>query len=319
MIVKGYRVGPLLKKTAREVMDDNVLGLAAQSAYYFFFSLFPIFLFLAPLLALVGDKRKVFTFLLEQVGRAVPAEAFALVRNVVQQVVFEPSAPGLVSIGALLAAWSGSGVFSNLMDALNAAYDCDKDSRPWWKKKLIALASVIVIGMVILVSTMLILGGDTAADFIADKFAWGATARTAAKLLPIPIAFALLITIAALAYYFLPNLRQSKRQVFVGAIFTTIAWTIVTFAFRAYVTNFANYNATYGAIGGVIVLLTWMYFSMLVFLIGGEINAEIHEGTGAVAPRPGLMYGGRIETGAAAGVSSLERIERIEPLGARRT
>jgi membrane protein len=318
MVVLGYKVQPLVSKTLKEILDDNLLGLSAQTAYYFFFSLFPLLLFVAPLLSLVGNKQETFGLLAGQLQRVVPSEGWALIGGVIKDVVYAENAPGLMSIGALLAIWAGSNVFSALIDALNEAYDV-KDTRPWWKKKFIALASVIVIGMVILVSTMLILGGDTAADFIADKFAWGATARAAAKLLPIPIAFALLITIAALAYYFLPNLRQSKRQVFVGAIFTTIAWTIVTFAFRAYVTNFANYNATYGAIGGVIVLLTWMYFSMLVFLIGGEINAEIHEGTGAVAPRPGLMYGGRIETAAAAGVSSLERIERIEPLGARRT
>ena len=69
----------------------------------------------------------------------------------------------------------------------------------------------------------------------------------------------------------------------------------------------------------MIVLLTWMYFSMLVFLIGGEINSELHRGTGAVSPRAGLLYGGRIETATAAGVPSLDRVERIEPLGARRT
>src|ERR671921_1263237 len=101
MIVKGYRVGPLAKKTATEVVADNVLGLGAQLAYYFFFSLFPIFLFLAPLLALVGDKRQTFDFLLAQLARAVPAEAFTLVKNVVAQVVFSESAPGLVSVGAL--------------------------------------------------------------------------------------------------------------------------------------------------------------------------------------------------------------------------
>ena len=143
--------------------------------------------------------------------------------------------------------------------------------------------------------------------------------QTTLGYLQVPIAFALFVTIAALSYYFLPNLRQSKRQVLVGAVFTTLAWTVVTFAFRAYVAHFGNYNATYGAIGGVIVLLTWMYFSMLVFIIGGEINAELHHGTGAVSPRPGLLYGGRIETAAAAGVPSLDRVERLEPLGARRT
>jgi membrane protein len=184
---------------------------------------------------------------------------------------------------------------------------------------MIAVASVLVIGLVILTSTVLILGGDQLGGWIADRLALGSGARTALGYLQIPIGFALLMTIAALSYYFLPNLRQSKRQVLVGAAFTTVAWTLVTLGFRVYVTNFANYNATYGAIGGVIVLLTWMYFSMLVFLVGGEINSELHRGTGAVAPRPGLLYGGRIETAAAAGVPSLDRVERLEPLGARRT
>lgn len=232
--------------------------------------------------------------------------------------MYANNAPGLMSVGALLAIWAGSNVFSALIDALNTAYDV-KDTRPWWKKKLISVASVLVTGLVILVSTVLILGGERVTNWLADRLELGEAVRNAWSIAQIPIAFALLLTIAALSYYFLPNLRQSKRQVLVGAVFTTVMWAVVTLAFRAYVTNFANYNATYGAIGSVIVLLTWMYFSMLVFLVGGEINSELHHGTGAVAPRPGLMYGGRIETAAAAGVPSLDRIERIEPLGARRT
>jgi membrane protein len=318
MVVMGYKVQPLVTKTLKEILDDNLLGLAAQTAYYFFFSLFPLLLFVAPLLSLVGNKQETFGLLERQLQQAVPNEGWSLIGGVIKDVVYAKNAPGLMSIGALLAIWAGSNVFSALIDALNAAYDV-KDTRSWWKQKLIAIASVVVIGLVILVSTVLILGGGRAANFIADHLAFGATARAAWTYLQIPIAFVLLITIAALAYYFLPNLRQSKRQVLVGAVFTTVAWAIVTYAVRAYVTNIADYNATYGAIGGVIVLLTWMYFSMLVFLIGGEINSELHQGTGAVSPRPGLMYGGRIETGTAAGVPSLDRVERLDPLGARRT
>jgi membrane protein len=318
MVVLGYRVGPLVKRTIKETLDDNLPGLAAQTAYYFFFSLFPLLLFLAPLLSLVGNKQKTFDQFAGQLQSVMPSEGWALIGGVIKDVVYAKNAPGLMSVGALLAVWAGSNVFSALIDALNAAYDVE-DTRPWWKKKLIAVASVLCIGLVILVSTALILGGDVITAWMADKFALEPSTRAIWAFVQLPVAFALLVTIAALSYYFLPNIRQSKRQVIVGAVFTTIAWTVVTFAFRAYVANFANYNATYGAIGGVIVLLTWMYFSMLVFLIGGEINSELHHGTGAVAPRAGLLYGGRIETAMAAGVPSLDRIERLEPLGARRT
>jgi membrane protein len=318
MVVLGYRVQSVVTRTVREILDDNLLGLSAQTAYYFFFSLFPLLLFVAPVLSLVGNKEETFGLLAAQLQQVVPREASLLIQDVISDVVYAKNAPGLMSVGALLAVWAGSNVFSALIDALNRAYDVE-DSRPWWKKKMIAVASVLVIGLVILTSTVLILGGDQLGGWIADRLALGSGARTALGYLQIPIGFALLMTIAALSYYFLPNLRQSKRQVLVGAVFTTVAWTLVTLGFRVYVTNFANYNATYGAIGGVIVLLTWMYFSMLVFLVGGEINSELHRGTGAVAPRPGLLYGGRIETAAAAGVPSLDRVERIEPLGARRT
>jgi membrane protein len=318
MVVMGYRVQSVVTRTLREVLDDNLLGLSAQTAYYFFFSLFPLLLFVAPLLSLVGNKQETFQLLAGQLQQVVPNEGWSVIGGVISDVVYAKNAPGLMSIGAVLAIWAGSNVFSALIDALNTAYDVT-DTRPWWKKKLIAMASVLVIGIVILTSTVLIIGGDRLGAWLADQLGLGSTARAVFGYLQIPIGFALLVTIASLSYYFLPNLRQSKRQVLVGALFTTISWAIVTLAFRVYVTNFANYNATYGAIGGVIVLLTWMYFSMLVFLIGGEINSELHRGTGAVSPRPGLLYGGRIETATAAGVTSLDRVERLEPLGARRT
>lgn len=318
MELLGYQIGTVAKRTLKETLDDNLLGLSAQTAYYFFFSLFPFLLFLAPVLSLVGNKQETFSLFAGQLQQVVPNEGWSLIGSVIRDVVYAKNAPGLMSVGALLAIWAGSNVFSALMDALNAAYDVE-ETRPWWKKKLMAVASVLVVGIVILVSTTMILGGDKIVAWIGDRFTLSSPLRTALTYIQLPIGVALLVSVAWLSYYFLPNIRQSKKQVFVGAAFTTVAWAIVTFALRFYVTNFANYNATYGAIGGVIVLLTWMYFSMLVFLIGGEINSELHRGTGATIPRPGLLYGGRIETADAAGVASVDRVERLEPLGARRT
>src|SRR5689334_16231185 len=106
MVIKGFKVGPLLKKTGSETLSDDLLGLAAQTAYYFFLSLFPIFLFAAPLISLVGDKARVINYVMQQLGTAVPPDAITLIRGVVRDVVFAPGAPGLISIGALLAAWA---------------------------------------------------------------------------------------------------------------------------------------------------------------------------------------------------------------------
>jgi len=283
MVLLGYRVGAIAKKTFKETLDDNLLGLSAQTAYYFFFSLFPLLLFLAPLLSLVGNKQETFSLFTKQLQQALPSEGWSLVGNVIADVVFAKNAPGLMSVGALLAVWAGSNVFSALIDALNTAYDV-KDDRPWWKKKLIAVASVVVTGLVILVATVLILGGDKLTGWLADRLSLGETARAVFGYAQVPIGLALLVAIAWLSYYFLPCLRQSKRHVLVGAIFTTVAWGIVTFAFRAYVANFADYNKTYGTLGGAIGLMLWFYVSAAAILVGAEINSEILKAAGKKLP-----------------------------------
>ena len=297
MVVLGYRVGPLLKSTGREIMDDGVPGIAAELAYYFFFSLFPILLFLAPLLSLLGDKRELFTTVMQTLGRVVPAEAFAMLQAVVGEVVFAEGAPGIMSVGALLAAWAGSNVFNGLIMGLNRAYDVE-ESRAFWKRRLLALAALIASAVIVGGATIVMLAGEDVVRMVADALGLGPTARTIWMIMQIPLAVAMLVGLAWMMFYFLPNTKQEKKHVFAGAIATTVLWIAMTLAFRFYVQNFGNYNKTYGTIGGVIVLLTWMYLSMVAMLIGGELNAELHKGTGAINPKRGILLGGRIATGA---------------------
>jgi membrane protein len=313
MVIKGYQVGPLAKKVATQVMDDNVLGLAAGTAYYFFFSLFPILLFITPMISLVGDRQQTFDYIMQQLAQVVPSEAYTLMQQFVASVVFTEGAPGLVSVGALLALWAGSNIFTALMDALNRAYNV-QETRPWWKRKLLAMAAVIVSGVVVITATIFLLGGDDIVDLVAGYVGLGELGRMFWTLVPIPFAIAALTALGWGTLYFLPNVRQNRKHVLVGAIATTTLWLIVTLAFRFYVQNFGNYNATYGSIGGIIVLLTWMYLSMLTVLIGGELASELHHGTGAVDPRRGATIGDRIAS--TGGRPSTERVTRVEPMAA---
>jgi len=315
MIIKGYRVGPLLKATGKEILDDGILGLSAQTAYYFFFSLFPLFLFTAPLLGLFGDKQERFQWIMGNLATAIPGDAVTLVQGVVKDVIFSESAPGVMSVGALLALWSGSNIFGSLMDALNRAYDI-KETRPWWKKKLISIAAALGAGTIILLATIVMIGGEDIARGIGTRMGLGEAGVKLWTVLQFPVAFAFLVATAWGTFYFLPNLRQDRMQVLVGAIVTTVVWILVTLLFRAYVQNFGSYNKTYGTLGGVIALLTWMYLSMLVILSGGELNAEIHAGTGALNTRRGATLAGRISNGTV-GRASTERIERVQPMAAR--
>jgi membrane protein len=316
MTLGGFRVGPLLKKTWSEILDDNVLGLGAQTAYYFFFSLFPLLLFIAPLLSVIGDKRQIVGWILVNAGRAVPPDAMSLVNGVVKDVVLTDSAPGLMSVGALLAAWSGSNIFGALMGALNRAYDV-RETRPWFKQQLIRLASLLAAGVVLLLATAVMLGGDQIVDWIGNNLGLSRGVTTLWKVLQFPLALGILIGAAWMLYYFLPNVKQRPRHVLVAALVASILWIVGTLLFRAYVQNFGSYNKTYGAIGGVIALLTWMYLTMLILLVGGELASELHCGTARVEPERGATYAGRIGTDGSPGRPSTERVERVEPLVAR--
>lgn len=315
MIIKGRRVGPLLQKTGREILDDNILGLSAQTAYYFLFSLFPLFLFLAPLIGFIGEREQIMAWLIVNLRQAVPGEAVDLVDDVVRDVL-NPSSAGVISIGLLGAAWAGSNVFSALIDALNRAYDVE-EGRPWWKRKLIALAGVLVSAVLFLVTTSIMLGGPEIAEWLERRTIMGEVGQAVWNILQYPLAFALLMGMLWLIYYFLPNQRQDKSQILVGALVAALLWVLVTLLFRAYVANFGSYNKTYGAIGGVIVLLTWMYLTMLVILTGGELNAELHHGTASVEPRKGAVYVGRIVTAHDPSRASNDRIERVRATEAR--
>jgi membrane protein len=292
MVIKGFRIGPLIRRTFHEIGEDKILTLAASAAYNFFFSLFPLLLFLSPMLSLFGDKQQLVGWLMTQLTSALTPTQVAAMRPILEKVVFSTNAPGLMSVGLLLAAWSGSNIFGTLMGALNTAYDVT-ETRPWIKQQLIRLAVFAGGGIVMVVSTIVFLNGETIARLIGDALHLGPTVIWLWQIIQFPIAFAGLAALAFVTLYFLPNVRQHKGQVIVVSLITTGLWILATLLFRLYVTHFPP-NPAYGLIGAVIILLTWMYYTMLVLLCGGELASEIHHGTGAIDPDKGAVYVGRV-------------------------
>jgi len=280
-MIKGFRVGALLKKTAREIGDDRVPTLAASAAYNFFFSLFPLLLFLAPILSLVGNKQQVIGFIMSQLTSVLPGELAPAIRQTLEKVVFASNAPGLMSVGLLLAAWSGSNIFGTLMGALNTAYDVD-ETRSWFKQQLIRLATFALGGVIMSLSTIVFLDGEGVARWVGGILHLGPLTIIVWTILQFPLSIAGLVGLAFVTLYLLPNVRQRKGHVLLSAMITTLLWIAATLLFRLYVNHFPP-NPAYGLIGGVIILLTWMYYTMFVILIGGELASELHVGTGAVA------------------------------------
>src|SRR5438874_2809378 len=167
MVIKGFHVGRLLKVVAEAIWADNILTIAAAVAYNFFFSLFPLLLFAAPLLSLVGNKQQLFNWILDQLAGTVPPAAYTMLAGVARDVVFAPNAPGLVSIGAVLTLYSASNIFGSLMGALNIAYHVKNDRRPWWKQRLIQLGMVVLAGGLMAFAAGVMLGGRNIVDTVA--------------------------------------------------------------------------------------------------------------------------------------------------------
>jgi membrane protein len=262
----------LFKQTFNETLADDVFNLAAQQAYYFFFALFPALLALIsiasffPIENLTGEINTM-------LQRVAPKDVTDIVTEQIRK-IGETNAGGILTLAFFFTLWSSSSAVVAMCNTLNAAYDIT-ESRPWWKVRLTAIGLTIGLALFILVSMTLVVAGPALAEKIAEMMRLGPVFTWSWKILQWPLVFALVVTAVALVYYFAPDAEQDWVWITPGSVVATLLWVVASFAFRFYVTNFASYNETYGAIGGVMVLLLWFYVSGIALLIGAELNAEI--------------------------------------------
>jgi membrane protein len=262
----------LLRRTAVEVNADNCLGLAAQLAYYFFLALFPALLFLVALISFVPIENLLDT-ITTSLARVAPSDVLTIIQEQVIKIAQDKDA-GLLTLGMLGTVWSTSSGMTAVIDTLNQAYDIH-EGRPWWKVRLTAIGLTIALAVFIVGSTVLVVAGPTLADKAAAYFHLSAAFAWTWKILQWPIIIALVSVGIALIYYFAPDAEQEWIWITPGSILATLLWLLISLGFRVYVTNFGSYTETYGAIGGVIVVLLWFYLSGLAVLTGAELNAEI--------------------------------------------
>ena len=266
----GWR--ELLQRTMKETSDDNGLGLAAQLAYYFFLALFPTILALLALASFFPIHN-----LTDQVtaalGRFAPPEILSLLREQMTS-LSEGNNGGMLSVGFLGALWSSSAALVALIDALNRAYDIE-EARPWWKVRVTAIGLTIGLALFVLAAFTLVIAGPEIAEGLASRFGLGAAFAWTWTILQWPIALALVAFAIGLVYYFAPDAEQEWVWITPGALTATLLWLVASLAFRFYVVNFGSYQESYGALGGVIVLMLWFYISGLAIIVGAEMAAEI--------------------------------------------
>jgi membrane protein len=271
----GLSIRGLVTGVYRRSVHDEILDRAAELSYYFAFALLPTLLFLTALLGLLPVP-DLMPLLMGYADRVLPGDAASLIKKTLAEVVRGASG-GLVSIGALMALIGASSGMRSIMKGLNAAYGI-ADRRTWWNKRLIAIALTLVVSLFTLNGLLLLVFGARLAEAIADFVGLGPLFTVVWKLFRLPVAILLVLTGLTLVYYLAPATRRMWSWITPGSAFAVISWLLTSLGLRFYVGYFDYYNnATYGSIGGLILLMLWLYCSGLALLMGAEIDATIEQ------------------------------------------
>jgi membrane protein len=276
----------ILRRTAREFIDDQCTDLAAALTYYAVLSLFPALLVMVSLLGVFGQGRRTTETVLDTLSGVVPADAMNLLRPPIEQLVETPSAGFALIAGVLGALWSASGYIGAFGRAMNRIYEID-EGRPAWKLRplqlLLTLAGLV---MAAAVAIMLAVSGPVA-EALGRAIGAGQLAVTVWSIAKWPVMLVFVIVAVAILYYAAPNVKQPKfRWMSVGAVFAILTWIVASLLFGVYVANFGSYNKTYGALAGVIVFLLWLWITNLALLFGAELDAEMERGRELQAGMP---------------------------------
>jgi membrane protein len=268
----------VLRKTAREFQQDQCTDLAAALTYYAVLSLFPALLVLVSLLGVFGQGRKTVDAVLEAASGVVPADAMNLLRQPIEQLVSAPSAGIALATGAIGALWSASAYVGAFGRAMNRIYEID-EGRPVWKLRPLQLVLTLA-GLLLAaaIAVMLAVSGPVA-EAVGRAIGAGSVAVTAWNIAKWPVIVVCVVLAVAVLYYSTPNVKQPKfRWISVGAGFAILIWLVASVLFGFYVSHFGSYNKTYGALGGVIVFLLWLWITNLALLFGAELDAELERG-----------------------------------------
>ncbi|KAB1648460.1 YihY/virulence factor BrkB family protein [Pseudoclavibacter endophyticus] len=270
--------GYVLRKTVREFMRDECTDLAAALTYYAVLSIFPAMIALVSLLSLVGQAEATTAAIMGLVSSIVPADAVETLQPAIEQLTSAP-APGIgLIIGLLTALWTASNYVNAFGRAMNRVYEVT-EGRPVWKLRPMMYALTAVMLVLVAIAALILAVSGPVAQWLGDLVGAGDVAVTVWNIAKWPVLVIIVIVIVALLYYASPNVRQPKfRWISTGALIAIVIAAIATVGFGIYVSNFGNYNATYGALAGVIVFLFWLWIMNIALLFGAEFDAELERG-----------------------------------------
>jgi membrane protein len=254
-------------------MDDDVAGMSAELAYRFMFATFPFVIFVVALGGFISSWlgiRDPSNRIIGALGSDLPADLVGPIQKQLEAALSHTH-PELLSVGALVTLYAAATGMSSLMKAMNRAYGV-RESRPLALRIVLAAVLTVLGGVAIVISFAVIVGGTLITHRLVDHaglreiWPW-------LTLLRWPLAFALLVLGVSAVLRRAPNFRTPWRWAVLAATAFALTWILTTYAFGVYVATFASYDATYGALAGVIVLMLWFYLTSFVLVCAAELAA----------------------------------------------
>ena len=253
-----------------KIRDDDIFALAAQLAYYLILSFFPFLIFL---LTLVGFSNLDSMEVLGALRAILPTSAFELIYNVIIEVI-EKQNTGLLGASLLLVVWSASSAFRAVIKGINKAYGLN-ENRSFIRRAFIAIICTFALAFVIMLTLIMLVFGRLIGELLASYLPFPSVVYKVWNFLRYVLVVFMMILIFASIYRYTPSKRLRWKEVIPGAIACTCGWLIVSLGFSFYINNFGNYSKIYGGLGAVIILITWLYITSMILIIGGEINSVI--------------------------------------------
>jgi membrane protein len=270
----GLTFWQLTRRMVHGIGEDDLFGRASELAYNFLLALFPLLLFMLTLFGLFARSIELQSSLLSYFADFLPPLAFQLLKAITLEMAANATGSKL-TFGIVLTLWFASGGMSSMISTLDAVYHV-RESRSWFRGRVIALGLTIAISILLLTSLFIVLAGGYFSDWIAMKLHLTSIVVIAWKGLQW-VAVVLFLTLSfSLIYYFGPSQEQRRwHWITPGSIFGEFLWLVASVGLRVYLHFFNTYTATYGSLAAIMILLVWLYITGLAFLIGGEINAQI--------------------------------------------
>ena len=269
----------IIKNVIKDVVDNDLFGMAAEMGFMLVIGFFPFMLFLMAVFGWLG-KHTFMTPLLDFFCKVVPGDVLNLLQIVMNEVWFFSKGGLIAALGFIITVFLSTNALAIVAKGLNRAYKLE-DTRSWMYNRLLALIMVFVNALILFLSIDLIVFGKVLIKFFITYVGLTVHVGNIILFLRWPVAFVALFIMAYLHYYIFPDLQCAellrRRSALPGAFFFTISWLIGSWAFSIYINNLHTYNFVYGTIAGFAILMIWLYYTSILILVGGQINSQLFD------------------------------------------